>query len=350
MINALGQIMEVLGDAEIAEFAQQGDSLAIPLMLPDFASLDSVNIVIGADKAAETLGLLTWAGGSGSDIWTSRISRSKTDDISYLCFAAYREVTAQVCLEGATLRTRFISGSPIQVSTATSAEGISVQADTLTRITLRKYESGMALAPKDRTERYLVTMSTDNVPNAGTTAEIYLQFTYISVKGKELTSSEYCVRDYVKEFYGEWPGNVGDFAYNYGLRDGGTVQFIIPLQGVDKFESVSVRLSGQDEWQFTGIELAFVKPSDSKSGERSISPRLADWEDIAVTGLNNHPQGLFSHLRYTRQVDTEAPCFTVGTVYEEGEERPDFFKGKSNHYKFCFYYFEPVSCCEVASI
>ena len=127
----------------------------------------------------------------------------------------------------------------------------------------------------------------------------------------------------MKEFYGEWPGNEEDFAYNYGLRDGGTVQFIIPLQGVDKFESVSIRLKGEDEWQFTGIEIAFVKPSDAKTGERSISSRLADWKEIAVTGLNNHPQGLFSHLYYTRQVDTDEPCSTLGTVYEEGEDRPD---------------------------
>ena len=490
VVNTLGQIMEVLGDAEIAEFAQQGDSLAIPLMLPYFESLENVNIILGEKEAAEAAHLITgtivtrdlaytpmadgvytispandssrlmslgsspiaganvitstesspglqrWklkdAGGGyflimpaasetlvldaagrtavnntnlavynhnvttgdtnqkwklieakdgcysivsaldngqcvddsgynhnvrmwksyGNDnqIWrfsnvranvgiektlvpddsvlsdplrSSRVAKSETDEISYLCIAAYREVTAQVCMEGATLRTRFIKGSPIQHATATSAEGINIQPAQLTGLPIRIYEAGAALTPKDRMERYLVTMSTDNVPNAGTTAEIYLQFTYISVKGKELTSSEYCVRDYVKEFYGEWPGNVEDFAYNYGLRDGGTVQFIIPLQGVDKFESVSVRLAGEDEWQFTGIELAYVKPSDSKTGERSISPRLADWQEIAVTGLNNQPQGLFSHLHYTRQVDTEEPCLTIGTVYEEGEERPD---------------------------
>ncbi len=490
VVNTLGQIMEVLGDVEIAEFAQQGDSLAIPLMLPYFESLASVNVILGEKEAAEAAHLITgtivtrdlaytpvadgvytispasdssrlmslssspmagvsvvssaesspglqrWklkdAGGgyffimpagsetlvmdaagrtavnntniaiynhnvttgdtnqkwklieardgyysivsaldngqcvddSGSNhnvrmwksygnnnqIWrfsnvrtnvgiertlvpddsvlsdplrSARVAKSETDDISYLCFAAYREVTAQVCIEGATLRTRFIMGSPIQHATATSTEGIAIQPAQLTGLPIRNYETGAALTPKDRMERYLVTMSTDNVPNAGTTADIYLQFTYISVKGKELKSSEYRVRDYVKEFYGEWPGNKEDFAYNYGLRDGGTVKFIIPLQGVEKFESVSVRLVGEDEWQFTGIELAFVKPSDTKTGERSISPRLADWKEIAITGLNNHPQGLFSHLYYTRQVDTEEPCLTIGTVYEEDEERPD---------------------------
>ena len=490
VVNTLGQVMEVLGDAEIAEFAQQGDSLAIPLMLPDFESLESVKIILGEKEAAEAAHLITgtivtkdltytpmadgvytispandssrlmslnsspmaganvitskesnpglqrWklkdagegyffimpaisdtlvldAAGhsvanssnvavynhnttssdanqkwkitetkdgyysivssmdngqcvddSGYDhnvrmwksyennnqIWrftnvhanvgvertllpdnavlsdplrSARVARSETDDISYICIAAYREVTAQVCLEGATLRTRFIMGTPLQYTTATSLEGINVQATQLTQLSLRIYEDGAPLTPKDRMERYLVTMSTDNVPNAGTAADIYLQFTYISVKDKELTSSEYRVRDYAKEFYGEWPGNVEDFAYNYGLRDGGTIRFIIPLQGVQEFKSVSVRLDGDDEWQFTGIELAFVRPNEAKTGDRSISPRLADWADIAVTGLNNHPQGLFSHLVYTRQVDTEEPCFTVGTVYDEEEERPD---------------------------
>ena len=343
IVNALGQIMEVLGDAEIAEFAQQGDSLAVPLMLPDFADLESVSVILGEKEAAEAAHLITgtvvikdlahtpaadsvytispandsarlmslsnsprsgvsivsskesnpglqrwkltdagdgyyyimpaasdtlvmnaagntvvnnadvvvnnrgiigntnqkwklieakegyysivsaldngqcvddsgathnvrmWKSyGNDNQIWrfnnvlanvgverilvpdiavlgdplrSSRVTKSETDDISYLCIAVYREVTAQVCLEGATLRTRFIKGAPIQHATATSVEGINIQAAQLTRLTLRGYETGAALTPKDRMERYLVTMSTDNVPNAGTTAEIYLQFT-----------------------------------------------------------------------------------------------------------------------------------------------------------------------------
>ena len=254
---------------------------------------------------------------------SGRVTQSKTDDISYLCVAMYQDVTVQVGLDGATLRTRFIGGTPADLSTATSADGVPMTADKTAAILMRKYAEGMSLIPRDRTERYLVTMTTDNVPNAGTTADIYLQFTYISVQNKELVSAEYRVRDYVREFYGEWPGNAEDFAYNYGLRDGGTIKFMIPLQGVEKFEKVSVRVKGEDEWQFTGIELAMVNAPDAKTGEKAYSPRLADWEDISVTGLNNLPQGLYSSLVYSRDVETGKACFTVGEVYEEEEKRPD---------------------------
>ena len=59
MINALGQIMELMGDVALAEFAQQGDSVAIPALLPDFASLTSVNLVMGEDNASKAAGIVT---------------------------------------------------------------------------------------------------------------------------------------------------------------------------------------------------------------------------------------------------------------------------------------------------
>ena len=490
VINALGQIMEVLGDAYIAEFAQQGDALAIPATLPFFQSMDSVSLTLGEEKAAEAAHIVTgridfvsapnipvdggvfylsprnapekvlsldvsqsggapaialeggtqrwllrkeydgtyclidpWvedqvltvATGAGAvsngmlvrlsrwknvgnedqrwelkdvgdgyyallsamptrpdkycldvsqstgrkvQAWTyngtsnqqwlftntdteiravvventaakndpirsGRVRQSAEDDISYLCIAVYTDVTAQVGLEGATLRTRFVGASPVQLATATSAEGVPLAADQTVPILLRDFLTGTKLIPKDRMERYLITVSTDNVPNAGTTADVYLQFDYISMQDKELTSTEYRVRDYVREFYGEWPGNVEDFAYNYGFRDGGTVQFMIPLQGVSKFRSVSVRLDGDDEWQFTGMTIARVQMPDAETGERKYSARLADWQEIAVTGLNNHPGGLYSHLVYSRDVETDGEYFTLGTVYESEDDRPD---------------------------
>ena len=332
VINALGQIMEIMGDEYIAEYAQQGDTIAVPAMLPDFANLESVSLVIGEKEATEAAHLITGAmetKGStnipalNNIIRSGRVQKSESDDISYVCFAVYRDVTVQAGLEGATLRTRFTGGTPLKLATATSQDGVPMQATKTAAILLRNYETNIPLAPKDRTERYLITMSTDNVPNAGTSDDIYLKFSYISVKDKELESSEYRVRDYVREFYGQWPGSEDDFAYSYGLRDGGTIRFMIPLQNVKEFKTASVRLSGEDEWQFTGIEIAMVKAQDPETGEKAYSPRMADWREIAVTGLNNHPDGLYSHLTYSRIVETEEVCFSLGTVYEDEEERPD---------------------------
>ena len=305
VINALGQAVETLNDPEIAEFAQQGDSIAIPAMLPDLADVESVSITMGLKKAAEEAGLITSA---VNTIQAKRLEKVQTDELSYICFAVYRDVEAQVALDGATLRTRFAAGpeNPILFSTATASDGIRMAADAKTAFTLQRYYDKMVLSPVDRVEKYLITVSTDNVANAGTMGDIVLQFHYLSMKDKELESAEYNVRDYVRQFYGEWAGSVEDFAYRYGFRDGGTVQFIVPLQGVKAFKDVSIRVKGNDEWQFTGLNIAMVK---------SCSARIADWREISEGGLR-------SHLQYTREVETEAVAFNTGTVYEPEEVRP----------------------------
>ena len=83
------------------------------------------------------------------------------------------------------------------------------------------YRENMKLHPKDNREYYLITITSDNVSNAGTIRDIYLQFRYLNMRDKETTTGELRLRDYVDQFYGTWPGNVSDFAYNYGLRTGG---------------------------------------------------------------------------------------------------------------------------------
>jgi hypothetical protein len=52
VLNALGQVVEALGEkVSIAGFAQQGDSIAIPLTLPDFANLNNVGLLLGEAEA-----------------------------------------------------------------------------------------------------------------------------------------------------------------------------------------------------------------------------------------------------------------------------------------------------------
>ena len=304
--NALGQTIEALNDPAFAEYAQQGDSIAIPAMLPDFQEINSVAVTLGYSKAAEEAKL---SSGSAQTFQKNRARRSEEDSISYICFAVYRDVEAQVALEGASLRSRFIpgGGNPVLYSTATSATGITLTMNSKSTVNMQNYREGMTLSPVDRTDRYLITVSTDNVINAGTNSDLILQFHYIGMKDKTLESEEYHIRDYIRDYYGEWPGNVDDFAYRYGLRDGGTVQFIVPLQGVNEFTDVKIDIEGNDEWQFTGLEIAMVT---------SFSARYAAWDEISAGGLQ-------SHLRYSRRVETEGVCFSVGTVYEEEEERPD---------------------------
>lgn len=310
VINAVGQLMEVFGDAEIAGYAQQGDSIAVSAMLPDYESIYSTTLVVGEEKACEAANMSVTDAAMRNPTHRARAAKTKTDGISYNCVAVYRDVSASIALDGATVRYRFEpgTGNPLLYSTASSSSGLNVDADRETVINMQKYRDSMVLAPVDRLEHYLVTISTDSVGNAGTASDIVMQFKYKSMSGKEVESNEYNVRDYVHQFYGEWPGNVEEFAYRYGFRDSGTVQFIIPLQGVKEFTNVSFKVKGSDDWQFCGLTMAMVK---------NYETRTASWEEIS--GSNG---ALLSHLRYDRRVNTQPVCFSIGQIYEKGEERP----------------------------
>ena len=308
VINAVGQAAEALGDAEIVGYAQQGDSIAISAMLPDYQSINSTNLTIGEEKACAASGISATDAAKRNAAHRARAAKTASDDISYTCFAVYQDADVRVALDGATIRYRFEAGpnNPVLYSTATSTSGVTIAADRETAITMQTYRDSLTLAPVDRMERYLITVSTDNVSNAGTASDVILQFKYKALSGNEVDSVEYNVREYVRQFYGEWPGSVDDFAYRYGFRDGGTVRFIIPLQSVKEFTNVSVKVSGSDDWQFSGLSIAMVKDYEG---------RTASWEEINSVGLQ-------SHLRYDRRVNTQPVCFQVGDTFDPNAERP----------------------------
>ncbi|MBR6376257.1 MAG: hypothetical protein IKS05_00665 [Oscillospiraceae bacterium] len=300
VVNSLGWTMEQVGDAAIAGFAQQGDSIALSAMLPFFYEIDSAYLTLGESEARAKTGLIDT--GVENAVRARRAAASETDDIRYLCFAVYRDVSVEVDAENATLRYSFDAGAenPVQYHTSAAVEGVTISPGSDANFTLQRYTQGLVLHPVDRMERYLITLCTDNVENSGTTADLTIQIRYISMRDKELVSEEYNVRDYVTQFYGEWPGNGDNFAYNYGLRTGGTVQFMVPLQGVKQIKGISVKLTGGDEWQVKGMSAALVK---------SYGPRVASWEEIDEGGLK-------SHLRYSREVSAQSASFKYGVIYD----------------------------------
>ena len=313
MLNALGQVREALGNVAIAGFAQQGDSIAVPLLLPDYAKLNYIGLQIGADAADEALHL-TWSSADPGkmQIFQDRRKRTESDGINYTCVAVYNDVKTTVGMtpNGATLLYNFTPGpdNPTQYATATSVQGVHIDAGQLKYITLQDYSSGMVLAPVERGERYLITMYTDDVINAGTADDVYMQLHYVSLKGKDLISEPYKLRDYIQQFYGEWAGNVNEFAYQYGMSQGSKVQFVVPLQGVREFTDVSFRIDGDDEWQVSGLTIAMLN---------SYEARTAVWEEISSVErepLDQTKARLLSHLRYSRVSNTDRVCFELGKV------------------------------------
>ena len=329
IVNALGWTMEKLsggqsdGDVAIAGYAQQGDSIAVSLMVPDFKELTSVEdpngvtagveLSIGEAKAREKTRIKT-ASGADQSIRPGRVSVADEETVSYLCVAAYRDVTVKITHDSAVLRYAFTpgAGEPGASIVAGSVEGVDLDAGSVSVLPMVDYRENMKLHPKDNREYYLITITSDNVSNAGTIRDIYLQFRYLNMRDKETTTGELRLRDYVDQFYGTWPGNVSDFAYNYGLRTGGTVQVMIPISEVKQFRTVSVKVDGPDEWQFKGIQVRLI---------RSYSSRSFRWQEIEEDWTGG--QKLRSHVVISRDISAMEPCFECGTVYEDPTTAPD---------------------------
>ena len=327
IVNALGWTMEKLdregdlGDVAIAGYAQQGDSIALSLMLPDFKELTSVEdpngltqaveLSVGESMAAAKAGLKPYSNADQS-IRPTRVATANQENVSYLCVAAYRDVTVNIQHDSATLRYSFtpVEKEPGASIVAGSTLGVDLDAGSVSVLPMVNYRENMKLHPRDNREYYLVTISTDNVVNAGTATDISIQFRYLNYRDKEVKSPELKVRDYVDQFYGEWPGNTENFAYKYGFRTSGTIQMLIPLNDVKQFRTVSVKVNGADEWQFKGIHVARAM---------SWSPRIARWKEIDKEWTSS--QRLKSHLIITREVDAMSPCSKCGSIYDE--DHPD---------------------------
>ena len=319
IVNALGAAAETLGeDTAIVGYALQGDSIAIPATLPMFSKVNSLTLTIGYSNAVNNCNLI-----DTGDVTLEKSERQKasnTDSIAYTCIAFYQDVVVNVALDGAVIRYSYESAGenqPVSYSAASSVEGLNITYGQAINISMNDYDKYMVLEPVDRQYRYLVTISTDTVDNAGTMDELMIQLKYLNLKEKETQSPVYHVREYADAFYGSWPANVDDFGYYWGVRQGGTIQLIVPLQDVKEFTGVSFKLNGEDEWQFTGVSIFKVV---------SISKRTIDWKELRSEELDYYGTPILrSNVIIGRQVVVENPghpLFQIGNVYYDDKDNP----------------------------
>ena len=317
-VNALGSLLDLYSDVHIAGYAQQGDTVAVPLMLPAYQQIVNVSIVIGNAEAESKAGLHRVDAAGSNQVYTERVNGSESDDLRYLNFRVYEDATkVSAAMDGATVRYRF-DGNPISAAVSTSVEGLRIAAKAETYFYLQKYTESTVLRPTDRMERYLITLYTDNVENAGTVDDLLIHFDYVDLSGSVKSSQDFNIRDYISQFYGEWPGNTENFAYNYSLSQAGKAKFMIPLPNVKNFVSVSYKLNGNDEWQVKGCQVQYVDSYSTREGrfEEVVSK---DMDPDAPTNAR-----FISHVRYTREVQARDICFTAGQITGDMGTNPDY--------------------------
>ena len=280
---ATGLLSDNDRNQQIAGFAQQGEGLALGVFLPDYVSLvpnRGVTVTLGAAEARSALGLTT-RGGAASQLRTQRIELSESDAASFVTMAIYDLSSAQISasVDGGAIRYRY-TGDPIYYQPVENVSGYPLRVGE-NRISLTAYEHGKNLMPRDRTERYLLELTTDDVAGSGTKDDILMSVSWTDLEGNAKISNTLNLRELSRDFNGWWYGSIAqDIGYYKGVATGQTLRLFVPLTNVKTITDVKVWMSGggtHDDWQMKDLTISTVASYDK---------RAVVWQAFSVDGVS----------------------------------------------------------------
>ena len=276
----------------ISGLAQQGESMALGIFLPDYVSLvpdKGITVTLGAEEARDALGMIETAGGTAKQLRAIRMDLSEKDTASFVTMAVYDltqtgndsvKITARVNKSTGAVEYTY-SGSPIYYQPVTSLGGSPLYIGK-NKLALTKYESGKNLAPHDATERYLVELTTDEIPGAGTRDDIMMSISWTNLEGTPKVSDSLNVRQLSRDFNGWWYGSEEqDIAYYQGVASGRTLRFFVPLQNVKTITDINVWMDGlgsHDDWQMKDLTISTVD---------SYTKRAVTWQAVSADGVTS---------------------------------------------------------------
>ena len=300
VLNAATYTAELLGsdlNKPVSGIAQQGEGMALGVYLPEFVALDNkepITVTLGASKAQSALGLTASVNkpeGNALEIRKDRIALSESDAASFVTMAVYdltgtnadeqknASISASIDESSGAIRYTY-RGDPLFYQPVSVASGSPLYTTGPNRLSLTAYEHGKLLAPRDNPERYLFTLTTDEVTGAGTKDDILMRISYTDLSGNVKTTDSLNVRTLSRDLNGWWYGSADqDIGYLKGVAAGQTLQFIVPMTQVKTIENVEVWLSetgSHDDWQMADLSISTVSFYDK---------RAVVWEAFSLDGV-----------------------------------------------------------------
>ena len=318
---------------KVSGLAQQGEGMALGIFLPDYVSLvanKGITVTLGATEARAVLGVTPVSSATGT-LRTERISLSESDAASFVTMAVYDltgsgedsvQVTASVNSTTGAIEYVY-QGSPIYYQPVANVSGVPLRIGE-NRLSLTAYESDKLLSPRDKTERYLIELTTDEATGSGTRDDIMLSIGWKDLEGNAKISDTLNVRELSRDFNGWWTGKLDgksvedDIAYYQGVATGQTLRFFVPLQNVKMITDIKVWMSPSpssthDDWQMKDLAVSTVD---------SYTKRTVKWQAISADGAT-------SNLSFERTVQgTEVYRFsntamTAVLVQQDADEWTD---------------------------
>ena len=237
----------------LSGYAQQGDTLLFPMTLPFFADL--LEVTLHYD-------------GTGTD--ELHLSSVSMYDLALsIADVAVDQARASIVPT--------ISYNPVYYWQTTSRQGYSMSGSGSTLVCDMKFnENGTSLMDTPLVDEYLVEISTDEMPSAGTTGLVSLVLSYITYEGIEQHTEKILLNEQCRDFHGYTPGD-DNMYYWLAMRPGGTLHFRITIPYVREFTSISLSLEdgNSDDWQMSELNIYRLD---------SVSKREITWGSYSVAG------------------------------------------------------------------
>ncbi|MBO4863677.1 MAG: hypothetical protein J5517_04890 [Eubacterium sp.] len=277
ILNSYGQARKTASSDTILGFAQRGDTIAFQAVLPECASIvDEVKIMAGTKARTEVKN----TGGIEISKETSKMSRAlsgtASEDISIQGFSVYKGGCMAYTLggtdsdgnhlKGATLYYAFQDQYPLKYYTTTKEDGNQIRADGTDTLRLDPYEAeAPILGYTPGGDQFLVTVSTSDIENAGSSKDISMRFSYKDMEGANKYTPLYKIKQAADDYLGKWKTvNDGDFIEETGLVAGGKLSFIIDADNMRDFTGVEVNMGG-DSWTLHNLTIAYLEKYDSRA-------------------------------------------------------------------------------------
>lgn len=246
----------VPASTKLAGYAQQGDTLLFPVKIPYFADLLKVSLHCDLPEENDTVNI--------SSIAMYDLTLSMAD-------VKVDEARAAIVPS--------ITYNPVYLWKTSSRQGYAMNNHDHFNCDMRFNEDSLAIVDEPLVDEYLVEITTDQMPSAGTTGDVSVLLNYLTHGGVERRTEKIMLREQSKDFHGYTPG--GDNMYYWmGMRPGGTLYFRIKVPYVSQFTGVTFALENDnaDEWQMSGVNIYRLD---------ELSRREITWGDFNVGGSHS---------------------------------------------------------------
>ena len=276
---------EIPASSLLAGVAQQGEQILLPVKLPGMKSISKMTLQYGHANAAAAAGLGTGSLTQRQKTRINNLDNQKTaDSVSLTGVALYDASVArpELSTDSGFLQCTLNSSVPTDFYTAATTQGRIMKSGDSWEIPLKAYQKGDLLTPQNTAKQYLISIKTDDAASAGTTADLILHLKYQNLSGNEVQTDAINVRERVTDFFGYWPNSAGrtNIAYLNGASAGGTLQFLVTLDNVNRFTGTSFSMynSGSDDWQMKELRIYELT---------SLGTRRVTWESVSAGGMTS---------------------------------------------------------------